>query len=82
MTGTFLVAFESLNQVHRVRRKLHADGLYLDLVRVPKSAGLPGCGYGVHASTNELGKVLAVAEGYGITVAGTFAERDGGWVRA
>lgn len=79
MTGQLLVAFDTLNQVHRVRRKLMGDGLYLDLVRVPKSTGLPGCGYGVRVSTNELGQVRAVAESTGIVIAGVFAGRDGAW---
>ena len=82
MTGEILVAFASLNQVHRVRRKLMAEGLYLDLVRVPKSTGLPGCGYGVKVSRNEFGQVRAVAETFGITIAGAFAEDRGGWIPA
>jgi hypothetical protein len=82
VTGEILVAFVSLNQVHRVRRKLMADGLYLDLVRVPKSTGLPGCGYGVRVSRNELDPVREVAEGFGIAVAGIFIARDGIWTAA
>lgn len=79
MTGEILVAFASLNQVHRVRRKLMADGLYLDLVRVPKSTDLPGCGYGVRVSRNELDPVRAVAESFDIVIAGSFIVRNGGW---
>jgi hypothetical protein len=82
VTREILVAFTSLNQVHRVRRKLMADGLYLDLVRVPKSTGLPGCGYGVKVSCNEFGQIRAVAEGFGITIAGAFTEDRGGWISA
>lgn len=80
MTGDILVAFDTLNQAHRVRRKLMADGLYLDLVRVPKSTGLPGCGYGVRVSANELGPVHTVSDSFGITLAGVFSAHDGGWV--
>ena len=82
MTGEILVAFDSLNQVHRVRRKLMADGLYLDLVRLPKVTGLHGCGYGVRVSRNELGPVRAAAEDFGIVIAGVFISRDGGWTAA
>lgn len=77
--GAVLVAFASLNQVHRVRRRLFEDGITLDLVRVPKSTGLPGCGYGVRASRNELGHVRAVSETCGIEIAGAFVEIAGGW---
>lgn len=71
-----LVAFDSLNQVHRIRRKLQTDGLYLDLVRVPKSTGLPGCGFAVRASENALGQVMAVAKEFSIIPAGLFPEKD------
>ena len=77
--GTVLVAFGSLSQAHRVRRRLFEDGITLDLVRVPKSAGLPGCGYGVRATRNELGPVRAVSEACGIAIAGAFVETSGGW---
>lgn len=73
------MAFGSLNQVHRVRRRLMADGLYLELVRVPKSTGLPGCGYGVRVSRNELGQVRAVADAFGIAIAGAFTDVEGRW---
>jgi hypothetical protein len=79
VTEAVLVAFASLSQVHRVRRQLLADGVYLDLVRVPKSTGLPGCGFGVRASRNEWGHVRAVAEAFGIEPAGAFVETPNGW---
>ena len=77
--GTVLVAFESLNQVHRVRRRLFEDGICLDLVRVPRSVGLPGCGYGIRATRAELGPVCAASEACGIEIAGVFVETSGGW---
>lgn len=75
-----LVAFHSLNQAHRVRRKLIADGHYLELVRVPKSAGLPGCGFGVAISRDELGRVRKCASDFGITIAGAFVRECERWV--
>jgi hypothetical protein len=69
-----LAVFPSLNQVSLIRRKLHHDGVYVEMTRAPQCLAATGCSFALRCTFAELDLVLRAGREAGIVPGGLFRE--------
>lgn len=72
-----LVVFASLNQVSRIKRKLQAAGVYVDMIRAPKCLAVQGCGFALRCDRGLLAKLLELSREVAIEIQGVYLEDPG-----
>jgi len=73
--GTALAVFPSLNQVALVKRALHREGVYVEMLRTPKCLSSTGCSFALRCTLNELDAVRDACTRAGMAWGGAFEER-------
>jgi hypothetical protein len=74
-----IVAFASLGQVQRVRRRLMEAGKFADMIRTPSSLMLKGCGFSLRAPMMLLADIRIAAVDVDIAIGGAFGETPDGY---
>ena len=74
-----LVVYASLNQVHRLKRHLYRDGVYVDMVRAPQCLGVRGCSFALRCDAALVPAIRRASGELAIEVRGVFAESPGGY---
>lgn len=75
-----LLAYVSLSQVHRVKRHLYRDGVFVDMVRTPRSLGLRGCGFALRCDAALVPAIRHASEELAIEIRGEFVESPSGYI--
>jgi hypothetical protein len=74
-----LVVYASLNQVHRVKRRLYQGGVFVDMVRAPKCLGVSGCSFALRCEPELLSAVRRASIETAIEIRGVFSESLAGY---
>jgi hypothetical protein len=77
--ATCLVVYASLNQVHRVKRRLYQGGLYVEMVRAPQCLGVRGCSFALRCAPALLPEIRGASQETAIEIRGVFAETSAGY---
>ena len=75
----YLVVYASLNQVHRVKRRLYQGGVYVDMVRAPQCLGVSGCSFALRCEADLLPAVRRASLETSIEIRGVFSESPAGY---
>ena len=67
-----LVVFASLNQVALVKRALHREGVYAEMLRTPRCLMHTGCSFALRCRTGELPLLEEICSNYKIVPGGFF----------
>ena len=69
-----LAVFASLNQVALLKRALYREGVYLEMLRTPRSLSSTGCGFALRCELAQLPLLRQACGRWAIEPGGIFAE--------
>ena len=76
---TCIIVYESLSQVHRLKRHLYEGGVYVDMIRAPHSLGIKGCSFALRCSSALMPEIRRTSQALAIEIRGQFAESANGY---
>jgi hypothetical protein len=69
-----LAVFQSLNQVALLKRALQREGVYVEMLRTPRSLAHTGCSFALRCRDEELALLEEICGKWKIELGGVFAD--------
>lgn len=69
-----LAVFASLNQVALLKRALHREGIYAEMLRTPRCLAHTGCSYALRCNIEELAMLEELCDKWKIDLGGVFED--------
>ena len=71
-----LAVFASLNQVALIKRALHREGVYAEMLRTPRCLSHTGCSFALRCRVEELALLEEVCGKWKIELGGVFEDTE------
>ena len=69
-----LIVFASLNHVNAVKRRLHTEGVFVEMVRTPLCFAYTGCSFALRCEAAVVAMILTAANCASVKIGGVFNE--------